>query len=120
MTKVWITTALEGFHCWPEAPESVSFLRQPHRHIFKIRAESEICLSRQIEFFQFKWAFNDFLVKTFPSQSFSTFGRHYDFGSMSCEQIAAKILQEFQSYELCEVSVSEDGENGATVTRNLG
>jgi hypothetical protein len=102
-TVVWITTEFEGFHRWKDAPAAVEFLRNCHRHIFKVKLAVQVTgLDRQIEFIQLKSRVNLFIASEFMGTCLS----------LSCEQIAEKLLNKFEAIE---VRVSEDGENGATV-----
>lgn len=106
MKKRSITARLqyEALHHWSNAdsiPE-VSFLKHPHRHIFHIEMTKEVGGSnREVEFIQFKRQVEIWLRRY-----------EHDFGERSCEQIAEELLEEFKC---CKVSVSEDGENSATV-----
>jgi len=103
-TIVWVTTLFEGYHRWKDAPDDVEFLRSFHRHVFDVRLGVEVGDdNREVEFFQLKREIGEFINKTFE-------GNHFEF---SCEQIAKQLLTKFNaSY----VEVSEDGENGATVS----
>ena len=52
---IWITTSMEGFHAYPDAPDEVAFLRNRHRHLFHFRVYIEVFHDdREIEFFMFK------------------------------------------------------------------
>lgn len=108
-----ISLEIEGMHCWPAAREmfqEVAYLSDKHRHLFVIRCRAEVSHGdRQIEFIMLKHE-----VKKY-------FGKYYkpeigmcDFGSMSCEHIAAELIERFDLF-MC--SVHEDGENGAVVYR---
>tara|TARA_R110000868_G_scaffold93644_1_gene259110 strand:- start:1755 stop:2084 length:330 start_codon:yes stop_codon:yes gene_type:complete len=108
MTAVIIVRLrVEGIHCWPECPfESVAFLRAEHRHEFHIVAFKGVThLDRDVEIIMLKRAITDFLRLQF--------GAPCQFGRMSCETIAALLVEQFG---LAECEVSEDGENGAVVT----
>ncbi len=101
---VWITDVFEGFHRWEDAPDAVSFLRNMHRHLFHVKVGVLVIgLDREREFFLLKRKLSEKLDQ-YRGQSFSS----------SCEIIATEILK-FMDAEY--VSVSEDKENGATVTR---
>lgn len=103
-TYIFVTTQFEGFHCWKDAPDYVSFLRSRHRHIFHVRIEKEVHgLDRQIEFITFKQQVETLIRAKFESFTFA----------FSCEQIAHILLDAFQASR---VEVSEDGENGAVAT----
>ena len=111
-TTVIVTLQVEGLHCWPMAKEimpEVSFLSDPHRNIFHIKAALQVTHSdRDREFIMFKRDIANFLHKRY----YLELQRIHDFGPKSCEMIAAEILDVFG----CEwVEVFEDGENGARV-----
>ena len=96
---------IEGYHQYPNAPTAVEFLKYPHRHIFQIRMGFEVEDSdREIEIF----LMTD-IVKTYISEEF---GVPAEFGNMSCEHIAEKLLKKFNA-SWCEVF--EDGKGGAKV-----
>ena len=111
-TNVIINLELEGLHCFPAARElfpEVSFLSDPHRHLFKIQLKKRVThTDRDIEFIIFKRDVLNYLYNNYYFDS----QRIHDFGSKSCDMIATELLTEF----VCEyVSVFEDGENGAEV-----
>jgi hypothetical protein len=118
-SKIWITFRREGTHKYPAAltdPKlktgdeyDVSFLGYPHRHIFHFRVAIEVFHDdRDIEFIQFKrWLENLYGKGTL------------ELDYKSCEMIATDLYQQINSrYPNREVTidVSEDGENGATMT----
>ena len=117
--KIWVTFRKEGIHCYPAAATDpslatgdeydVSFLGTPHRHIFHFRVWIDVLHNdRDIEFIQFKrWLEN--LYKAGILQ--------LDY--KSCEMMATDLYQQINArYPNREVTidVSEDGENGATIT----
>ncbi len=88
------------------APEKVKFLRDPHRHEFHVTLTMEVSHdNRDIEFIQLKEQLDGYLRVNWENSS----------SGNSCEQVAKHILNYFDAYS---VSVSEDGENGATVVTN--
>lgn len=102
-TLVWITTEFVGFHRWVDAPDEVAFLRDWHRHIFKVKIAVKVTHSdRDVEFFIFKKQVKEFLDNKYQNRQFES----------SCEMIAEHIAKHFNAFR---VSVSEDGENGAIV-----
>jgi hypothetical protein len=118
-SKIWVTFRREGTHKYPAAltdPKlktgdeyDVSFLGYPHRHIFHFRVAIEVFHDdRDIEFIQFKrWLENLYGKGTL------------ELDYKSCEMIGADLYQQINSkYPNREVTidVSEDGENGATMT----
>lgn len=112
ITNVIVNLQVEGLHCWPAAKEvfpEVSFLSDPHRHIFHIQVKKRVYHDdRDIEFVMFKRDVIEYLKSTY----YMEMQRIHDFGSKSCEMIAKELFDYFH----CEyVSVFEDGENGAEV-----
>ena len=118
-SKIWITFRREGTHKYPAAltdPKlktgdeyDVSFLGYPHRHIFHFKVAIEVFHDdRDIEFIQFKrWLENLYGKGTL------------ELDYKSCEMMATDLYQQINSrYPNREVTidVSEDGENGATMT----
>jgi len=111
-TNVIINLQVEGLHCWPAAKEvfpEVSFLSDPHRHMFHIQLKKRVMHNdRDVEFIIFKRDVLDYLYTKY----YLDVQRIHDFGSRSCEMIATELYEKFD----CEyVSVFEDGENGAEV-----
>ena len=105
-TYVFITTSFEGFHCWPDAPDEVAFLRDRHRHIFHVRLEAEVGHDdRDIEFILLKRAVDEEIKRVLSSNDPKR-------RSWSCESWARHLLEEFDATF---VEVSEDGENGAII-----
>ncbi len=103
---VVVTLDVEGIHAWPQCPfEEVKFLRDPHRHLFKIRCAKKVGhLDRDIEIIMLKRMILGYLNTKYSGQ----------FGSMSCEMIADDLMTEFN---LDSCVVLEDGENGAMISK---
>jgi hypothetical protein len=116
--KIWVTFKKEGMHRYPAAATNpllatgdeydVSFLANPHRHIFHFQVWIDVFHSdRDIEFIQFKrWLENLYRDRTLE----------LDF--KSCEMIADDLyLQIAGRYpnRAVWIEVSEDGENGALI-----
>lgn len=112
---IWVTFRKEGIHKYPAAAtdpnlatgdwRDVSFLAQPHRHIFHFRVELEVKHNdRDVEFIQFKRELE---------RLYSEGVLQLDY--MSCEMMANElanyILTRYRDREL-RIEVSEDGENG--------
>jgi hypothetical protein len=115
-TNIFVKTEFAGIHCWPDAPEEVAFLRNPHRHIFKIKVTIPIIKDRQLEFFMVKNRIEKYLFLT------NQFTEHQsdipNLEAMSCERIATEILKFLKKeYNIkgIKVEVSEDLENGSIV-----
>lgn len=118
---IWVTFEKEGIHKYPEAltdpnlktndEYDVSFLGNPHRHIFHFKVGIEVFHNnRDIEFIQFKrWLLNLYKDKL-----------QLDY--KSCEMISDdlydKIAEKYPNRYI-EISVSEDNENGCVVEYNL-
>lgn len=103
-----VRTQREGFHRWPNAPKQVGFLKNLHRHIFKIEVQIPVTHNdRELEYFIVQRKLNEFLTKVM----------HKLDESASCELIAESLGELLiQEYELpLTVTVSEDGENGSVV-----
>ena len=111
--KIFVTTEFESTHRWPAAPPETYYLRNEHRHLFKVRLEIEVVTSdRDLEFITIKKELNE-LIKDLKKEPRTL--------NWSCERFALEILTVFSDRYLaremsCEVS--EDGENGAVVDIN--
>lgn len=120
-TKIWVTFAKEGIHKYPAALSDpmlatgdeydVSFLGHPHRHIFHFRVEIEVFHDdRDIEFIQFKrW-----LEKLYASEILQL---DYKSCEMIAEELANTIHNTYPGRAMT-ITVSEDNENGATLSFN--
>ena len=101
---VWITSQFEGFHKYPAAPEGVEFLKDEHRHIFKLKVWIEVFHNdRDVEFILFK----RFVQSSIQENKF-------DF--KSCEMISddlQKLIATKYPKRDIKIEVSEDGENGS-------
>ncbi len=115
-TLIWVSTFINAFHHWPEAPDQVGFLRSLHRHKFGIKVTVRVSHEdRDVEFFMLQGDVNKVaalelvkLLKTKPS--------------MSCEMMAEYIgtrLTDAHGYSVVSVAVDEDGENGGIVEFNV-
>ena len=104
-----VRTRFEAIHCWPECPyDDVAFLRNPHRHEFWVEVEIEVSHNdRDIEFIMAKRKLNAFLAASNKT----------DLGSTSCEDIAESIMNSGTFQRVQSVTVLEDGENGAKISK---
>jgi hypothetical protein len=118
---IWITFQKEGIHRYPAAATDpnlctageydVSFLANPHRHIFHFRISIDVFHNdRDIEFIQFKrWC----------ESLYNTGTLELDW--KSCEMIAddlyIQIASKYPGRNVI-INVSEDNENGCTITYN--
>lgn len=112
---IWVTFQREGIHRYPEAAIDptlktgdwldVSFLANPHRHMFHFRIELEVYHdNRDVEFIQMKriiesWYSNGTLTLDYKS----------------CEMLATDLYQKVSDMwpaRDVQIEVSEDGENG--------
>lgn len=104
---IYITTQFEGIHRYKDAPSQVSYLREFHRHLFKIRIQVEVEHNeRDIEFIMFKHQIDNFIEVHYLDKEVD----------LSCESIAEELIEYVilmlgDRKVICEVS--EDGENGA-------
>lgn len=113
-TTIWVKFQKEGIHRYPEAAtdpklESVSFLASPHRHIFHFRVEMEVFHdNRDVEFIMLKRELEQLYADNILQLNFQ-----------SCEMMARsllKYLQDTYGTRYYSVTVSEDDENGATIS----
>jgi hypothetical protein len=118
---IWVTFQREGIHKYPGADTDpklatgdeydVSFLGYPHRHIFHFKVAIQVFHNdRDIEFIQFKrWLENSFRDGVMKLDH------------KSCEMISDElymyIANRYPDRDI-EITVSEDGENGATIYYN--
>jgi len=115
---IWVTFQREGIHCYPAANDDinlktndeydVSFLGTPHRHIFHFNVAIEVFHNdRDIEFIQFKrWLEN-------------LYRNGMELNYKSCEMISDDLYEVISTRypkRDIEITVSEDGENGATIS----
>ena len=108
MKTVILDFDVVGFHHYPEAPDKVEFLKNNHRHTFRIRAGYSVEDSnREKEIFIQQDLLTEYLHESY--------GYPCIFGSMSCEMIAEDLLLFGQEDGLVWVEVFEDGRGGARV-----
>ena len=115
--QIWVTFKKEGIHKYPAALDDpklatggwddVSYLGYPHRHIFHFRVGIEVFHDdRDIEFIQFKrWLeslYGDDIIAL-----------DYKSCEMISDDLAEQINAKYPNRKI-EITVSEDGENGAT------
>ena len=106
---IHVTFHKEGIHKYPEAPEGVEFLKYPHRHIFHFRVTLDVFHNnRDVEFILFKRE----LESLYSEQ---TLQMDYKSCEMLAEDLIDYISQKYPGRKIS-VEVSEDGENGATLT----
>lgn len=106
---IFVQFCKEGIHKYPAAPDGVEFLRHPHRHIFHFRVTLEVFHSdRDIEFILFKRELENLYAG-------STLEMDYKSCEMLAEDLIGYITEHYPNRTIS-VEVSEDGENGATLT----
>lgn len=117
-SMIWVTFRKEGLHKYPAAlddpklatggADDVSFLGYIHRHIFHFNVAIEVFHDdRDIEFIQFKrW-----LEKLYSEK---TLELDYKSCEMICDDLAQQINNKYPGRKIS-ITVSEDGENGATI-----
>jgi hypothetical protein len=127
--QIWITFRKEGIHCYPAAATDpllatgdeydVSFLASPHRHIFHFRVSIDVFHNdRDIEFIQFKRWLENLYSGTGPFNE----NRVLELNYKSCEMIADDLYNQIAARypnRAVTIDVSEDGENGCSITYNL-
>jgi hypothetical protein len=118
---IFVTFQKEGIHKYPAAATDpslatgdeydVSFLATPHRHIFHFNVSIEVFHNdRDIEFIQFKrW-----LEKLYSQ---GTLQLDYKSCEMLSDDLYTEIATRYPDRDIA-ITVSEDGENGATIFYN--
>ena len=121
--QVWITFQREGIHCYPAAATDpqlatgdqydVSFLASPHRHIFHFRVSIDVYHNdRDIEFIQFKrW------LESLYSGNQAVLQLDYKSCEMIADDLYIQIANRYPGRNVT-INVSEDNENGCTITYN--
>lgn len=107
-TSITVRTQFEGIHYYEKAPDEVSFLRHPHRHIFHVEITASVTHDdREIEFI---------MLKRDLELHIQMMGQklHYKSCEMLCKDFLKYMLRGYGARKY-KISVFEDGENGATV-----
>ena len=116
--KIWVTFQKEGMHRYPAAATDpalatgdeydVSFLANPHRHMFHFRVWADVVHNdRDIEFIQFKrWLENLYRDDTLQLD--------YKSCEMMADDLYIQIASRYPNRAVW-IEVSEDGENGALI-----
>lgn len=106
-TTIDVSYEIEGFHKWEAAPPKRAYLRNLHRHLFKVRVEMSVRHDdREVEFHDLL-DFCQCSSDTFLLSELNSCEHH-------CENLITKLEQQYLE-RLISVSISEDGECGATV-----
>ena len=115
-SQIWVTFQKEGIHCYPAAKDDpklatgdwddVSFLGNPHRHIFHFRVGIDVLHEdRDIEFIQFsRWLQRLYNMDVLELDHKSC--------EMISDELAEKINEKYPGRKVT-IEVSEDGENGS-------
>lgn len=105
VVELVVRTEFAALHRYRDAPEQVAFLRELHRHRFKVEARYAVKrLNREQEFLILQRELDFIIMKMLRSEVTQEW---------SCEQFAAHILTASGAQS---VGVYEDGENGAIVS----
>jgi|SRR6185503_834848 len=119
ITTVWATCEFEGVHQWEgvtklkkDQSAEVKYLQHPHRHMFHVHVEVRVFADdREVEFQILKRRIKAYCDRVFGWPKNGVL-------SHSCESMA-KIIFNYVERNVTEsvvfVTVSEDGECGATV-----
>jgi hypothetical protein len=121
--QIWVTFRKEGIHKYPAAltdpalatgdAYDVSFLGYPHRHIFHFRVSIDVLHNdRDIEFIQFKrW------LEALYSGESNCLRLDYKSCEMIADELYVQIANRYPDRNVI-IEVSEDGENGCSITYN--
>jgi len=108
--SITVSFSQVGFHCWPDAPAEVEYLRAKHRHRFdvKLTLKNLHRVDREQEFH---------LVQAWAKGTFDPILNEAPKHGWSCEEMARRlaVAARLKYRTNVEVHVSEDGENGSTV-----
>lgn len=104
---IWVSLQKSGIHSYKTAPQEVDYLRNDHRHLFKVEVAIEVFHNeRDIEFIMFR---------EFVYQQFAAIIDNYN---MSCEgysdMLFGEIRKQYPNRDI-RIKISEDGENGSKV-----
>jgi len=121
--QIWVKFSKEGIHCYPAAATDpqlatgdqydVSFLANPHRHIFHFRVSIDVYHNdRDIEFIQFKrW------LESLYTGEQNCLRLDYKSCEMIADELYVQIANRYPGRDVI-ISVSEDDENGCTISYN--
>ena len=122
--KIFVQFQKEGIHCYPAAATDprlntageydVSFLANPHRHIFHFRVSIDVFHNdRDIEFIQFKrW------LESLYNGSNTVLELDWKSCEMIADDLYTQIADRYPGRAVV-IEVSEDGENGCSISYNL-
>lgn len=112
-TEIVARFQVPGVHRWKDCSiDEVSYLKHEHRHLFHFEARMHVGHpDREEEFICLGADLKNQVLKHWYRPHLNL----CDFGLMSCETIGQWLLSSFP--KLTQVSVFEDGENGAVIYR---
>ena len=127
--QIWVTFQKEGIHCYPAAATDpqlatgdeydVSFLANPHRHMFHFRVAIDVFHNdRDIEFIQFKRWLENLYSGTGPFNENRVLELNYKSCEMIADDLYSQIAARYPNRAVI-IDVSEDGENGCVIHYNL-
>lgn len=133
MRAIIVKFQAEGIHCFPEAPNEVAYLRQPHRHMFHFEVTLEVFHNdREIEFILLKnelqWEMKQYLNTQRRLWEHPRQGEESVLPRFSCEDLAeylakyinrmypAKFPNGKRRKRAGAIEVYEDDENGAVLS----
>lgn len=98
-STVMVKERVVGFHCWPEAPEAVAYLRQPHRHLFAIIVAINVTHDdRDIEFHMLQRDLLRITSALWPQTEHGV--GEFDFAHRSTEMLASELIAALRAFEL--------------------
>jgi len=120
--KIWVTFSREGIHRYPAAATDpnlctageydVSFLANPHRHLFKFCVWIDVWHSnRDLEFIQFKRWLESLYSKDILQLDFKSV-------EMLADDLYLQIAERYPERAVW-IEISEDGENGCLIKYDL-
>lgn len=105
---------IEGHHAWLTAPFEVEFLRNSHRHLFRIKVGIKVeHNNRYKEIFLEQNKIQKYLKEKYETDEGGYI--FHNFKNMSCEDIAEEILELNSDYNW--VEVLEDNLGGTKIER---
>lgn len=117
--RLLIKVPLIGFHCWPEAPDHLSYLRAAHRHVFNITVAIVVDGDdRTIEFHEFADKLSMLADTAWSLRS------PLNAVPWSCEEIANRLYEDITkdaatfklgTSVIVSITVQEDNEHAAEV-----
>lgn len=108
MKQIIVTTDFVGYHCYNDAPDEVSFLKERHRHKFFVKLGIEVFNNdRELEFFIVQKALKYEIGDERDIESCETFA----------EEILNWTMKKYGDNRNIFVEVWEDNENGVRIEK---